>query len=89
MTVPHRAAHYLPLGPKTSSLVMARRSRDDLPLLGLSSLRYNRAGYGRRLRRSVIMVGPPTPLRTWLRSWPMVVSSSPIPHHPRHYLMDY
>eukprot|EP00959_Pyramimonas_sp_CCMP1952_P380949 7981747-Pyramimonas_sp.AAC.1 len=59
MTVPHREAHYLPLRPKSSSLDMARRSRDDLLLLGLSLLRYNRVGYGIRLRRSIWLGLPP------------------------------
>eukprot|EP00959_Pyramimonas_sp_CCMP1952_P148019 3097448-Pyramimonas_sp.AAC.1 len=59
MIVLHREAHYLPLGPKISSIDMARRSRDDLLLLELPSLRYNRIGYGLRLRRSFWLGLPP------------------------------
>eukprot|EP00959_Pyramimonas_sp_CCMP1952_P278739 5827934-Pyramimonas_sp.AAC.1 len=53
MIVPHREAHYLPLRPNTSSLDMARRSRDNFLHLGLSLLRYSRVEYGLRLGRSV------------------------------------
>eukprot|EP00959_Pyramimonas_sp_CCMP1952_P404100 8467553-Pyramimonas_sp.AAC.1 len=41
---------------------MARRSRDNLLLLGLSLLRYNRAGAGLRLRRNC-WLGFPTPFK--------------------------
>eukprot|EP00959_Pyramimonas_sp_CCMP1952_P038602 808016-Pyramimonas_sp.AAC.1 len=53
MIVPHRQAHHSLTRPNTSSLYMARGSRDSLLLLGLSLLRYNRVGYGLRLRRSI------------------------------------
>eukprot|EP00959_Pyramimonas_sp_CCMP1952_P305062 6384497-Pyramimonas_sp.AAC.1 len=61
---PRREAHYLPLRPKTDSLDMARRSRDDLLLLGLSLLRQHIVGHGIRLRRSA-WLGPPTPFQIW------------------------
>eukprot|EP00959_Pyramimonas_sp_CCMP1952_P136778 2862187-Pyramimonas_sp.AAC.1 len=41
---------------------MARRSRDDFFRLGLSLLRYNRAGAALRLRRS-FWTGLPAPLK--------------------------
>eukprot|EP00959_Pyramimonas_sp_CCMP1952_P160680 3360208-Pyramimonas_sp.AAC.1 len=53
MTAPRREAHYMPSKPKTYSLDMARRSRDDLQLLGRPLLRYSKVGYGFRLIRSV------------------------------------
>eukprot|EP00959_Pyramimonas_sp_CCMP1952_P060038 1254405-Pyramimonas_sp.AAC.1 len=43
----------MPFKPETYSLDIARRSRDDLLLLGLSLLRYDRGRYGIRLRRSL------------------------------------
>eukprot|EP00959_Pyramimonas_sp_CCMP1952_P112090 2344036-Pyramimonas_sp.AAC.1 len=52
MTARHREAHDLPLRPNTFSFDMARRSRNDLLLLGRSLLRYNRVG----------LVGPSIPL---------------------------
>eukprot|EP00959_Pyramimonas_sp_CCMP1952_P162524 3398032-Pyramimonas_sp.AAC.1 len=62
MAAPRHEARHLPSSPKTFSLDMARRSRDDLSHLGLSLLRRNRVGHRLRPRRSC-WSGLPTPLK--------------------------
>eukprot|EP00959_Pyramimonas_sp_CCMP1952_P180346 3771435-Pyramimonas_sp.AAC.1 len=69
---------------------MARRSRDDILLLGLSLLLYNRAGAGLRLRRNC-WLGLSTHFKfgSGVGLWWSALALVSTPHHARRYLVDY